>query len=136
MAGPADAAADAVGYRPLLFSIAYGMTGSVGDAEDLVQDTFLNLTRVERAGTPITNLKAYLTTSVTRLGASLVPARINGRPGVVVYDAEGRVLNVVALDIVDGAVRRIHAVANPDKLGHLGEVSDLGLRKVREPRQR
>ncbi|TDC81489.1 RNA polymerase subunit sigma-70, partial [Nonomuraea deserti] len=28
---------DAVGYRPLLFSIAYGMTGSVGDAEDIVQ---------------------------------------------------------------------------------------------------
>jgi DNA-directed RNA polymerase specialized sigma24 family protein len=27
-------------YRPLLFSIADGMTGSVGDAEDLVQDAF------------------------------------------------------------------------------------------------
>ena len=24
------------GYRPLLFSIAYGMTGSAGDAEDIV----------------------------------------------------------------------------------------------------
>jgi DNA-directed RNA polymerase specialized sigma24 family protein len=31
----------AAGYRPLLFSIAYGMTGSVGDAEDIVQDAFL-----------------------------------------------------------------------------------------------
>ena len=29
------------GYRPLLFSIVYGMTGSVGDAEDIVQDAFL-----------------------------------------------------------------------------------------------
>jgi RNA polymerase sigma-70 factor (ECF subfamily) len=59
---------DAVGYRPLLFSIAYGMTGSVGDAEDIVQDAFLGLTRARQAGTTIIDLKAYLTTAVTRLG--------------------------------------------------------------------
>ncbi|MGW2377714.1 sigma-70 family RNA polymerase sigma factor [Kitasatospora sp. NPDC001683] len=339
MAGSADAAdvADAAGYRPLLFSIAYGMTGSVGDAEDLVQDTFLNLTRAERAGTTVTNLKAYLTTSVTRLGinhlgsarvrretyvgqwlpepivaftdrpgdtpaehaeladrlsmaflvmlealspheravfllreafgydypqiaeltgkseancrqiltrarkhltaatdtrtnthtdtgagtgagagagadvpppaarrakgdelarrffevaaggdleellgmlapdvvlhgdgggkalaigrsvadplqvakllvsgmnrivalgAHLVPAHVNGRPGMVTYDRDQRVLNVLALDLAEnGTIRQIHAVANPDKLGHLGKISDLGLRKSRQPRQ-
>ncbi|MFJ9776751.1 RNA polymerase sigma factor SigJ [Kitasatospora sp. NPDC101157] len=311
-------AAEAAGYRPLLFSIAYGMTGSVGDAEDLVQDTFLNLTRAQQAGTTVTNLKAYLTTSVTRLGinhlssararretyagewlpepvvafaerpgdapaehaeladclsmaflvmlealspveravfllreafgygypeiaqltgkseancrqiltrarkhlaacateaptpppaqraqgdelarrffeaaaggdldellrmlapdvvlhgdgggkaraigrpvttslpvakliakavhritelgARLVPARVNGRPGVVAYDAEGRVLNVLALDFTEnGTVREIHAVANPDKLGHLGPVSHHGLRTPRKPRTR
>jgi len=55
-------------YRPLLFSIAYGMTGSVGDAEDIVQDAFLGLTRARQAGTTITDPKAYLTTAVTRLG--------------------------------------------------------------------
>jgi RNA polymerase sigma factor (sigma-70 family) len=55
-------------YRPLLFSIAYGMTGSVGDAEDIVQDAFLGLTRARQAGTTIADLKAYLTTAVTRLG--------------------------------------------------------------------
>jgi RNA polymerase sigma factor (sigma-70 family) len=55
-------------YRPLLFSIAYGMTGSVGDAEDIVQDAFLGLTRARQAGTVIADLKAYLTTAVTRLG--------------------------------------------------------------------
>jgi hypothetical protein len=30
------------------------------------------------------------------------------------------------LDIADGAVQAIHAVLNPDKLGHLGPVSDVG----------
>jgi len=55
-------------YRPLLFSIAYGMTGSVGDAEDIVQDAFVGLTRAYQAGTEIADPKAYLTTSVTRLG--------------------------------------------------------------------
>jgi RNA polymerase sigma factor (sigma-70 family) len=68
---------DAAGYRPLLFSIAYGMTGSVGDAEDIVQDAFLGLTRARQAGTVIANLKAYLTTAVTRLGISyLSSARV------------------------------------------------------------
>jgi RNA polymerase sigma-70 factor (ECF subfamily) len=58
----------AAGYRPLLFSIAYGMTGSVGDAEDIVQDAFVGLTRARQAGTAIADPKAYLTTAVTRLG--------------------------------------------------------------------
>src|SRR5207253_8797097 len=67
----------AAGYRPLLFSIAYGMTGSVGDAEDIVQDTFLGLTRARQAGTAIADLKAYLATAVTRLGISyLSSARV------------------------------------------------------------
>jgi RNA polymerase sigma-70 factor (ECF subfamily) len=58
----------AAGYRPLLFSIAYAMTGSVGDAEDIVQDAFAGLTRARQAGTTITDPKAYLATAVTRLG--------------------------------------------------------------------
>jgi RNA polymerase sigma-70 factor (TIGR02957 family) len=68
---------DAAGYRPLLFSIAYGMTGSVGDAEDIVQDAFLGLTRARQAGTTIADPKAYLTTAVTRLGINyLSSARV------------------------------------------------------------
>ncbi|MFI6628724.1 RNA polymerase sigma factor SigJ [Nonomuraea fuscirosea] len=291
-------------YRPLLFSIAYGMTGSVGDAEDIVQDAFLGLTRARRAGTVIADLKAYLTTAVTRLGIDhlrsarvrretyvgdwlpepvVVPADgqgpaeraeladslsmaflvlleslspveravfmlrevfgygyedvaritgktevncrqifararqhisagrkvrggpaqraageelarrffeaaaggdmdallgllapdvvlhgdgggkapsignpaagsvraarmlvaglrrarklgvlprlawVNGRPGAVLYDGDGRVAAVVELDVADGVVQAIHSVANPDKLGHIGPVSDVGL---------
>src|SRR6516162_1238727 len=65
--GSADETGEA-SYRPLLFSIAYGMTGSVGDAEDIVQDAFLGLTRARQAGTTIADPKAYLATAVTRLG--------------------------------------------------------------------
>jgi hypothetical protein len=45
-------------------------------------------------------------------------------------------VNVVSLDVEGGAVRRIHSILNPDKLGHLGPLSDLALRPVRatEPR--
>ena len=59
------------------------------------------------------------------LGVSLGLAWVNGRPGAVIYDAEGRVISVVELDVADGVVQAIHAVVNPDKLGHVGPVSDL-----------
>ena len=309
---PGSADESAVGYRPLLFSIAYGMTGSVGDAEDLVQDAFLGMTRARQAGTTIADPKAYLTTAVTRLGINylksarvrretyvgdwlpepiVVPADgpgpaehaeladslsmaflvmleelspveravfmlrevfgyrypdvaritgktevncrqifararqrisagaqardsaqqvarraegeelarrffeaaaggdlealldmlapdvvfhgdgggkaqaiarplagrervmrliagifrrgrfvgtslrlawVNGQPGAVLYDAEGRVVTVVELEIADGVVQALHAVVNPDKLGHLGPVSDLARRPRKE----
>jgi hypothetical protein len=59
------------------------------------------------------------------LGASLRLAWVNGQPGAVMYDAEGRVVGVVELDVADGVVQTIRAVANPDKLDHIGPVSDL-----------
>jgi len=53
--------------RPLLFSLAYRMVGSAGDAEDLVQEAFLRMSREEAEGTVIESEKAFLTTVVTRL---------------------------------------------------------------------
>jgi RNA polymerase sigma-70 factor, ECF subfamily len=53
--------------RPLLFSIAYRMVGTVSDAEDLVQEAFLRLHREQQEGIEIESPKAFLTTVVTRL---------------------------------------------------------------------
>jgi RNA polymerase sigma-70 factor (ECF subfamily) len=52
-------------YRVLLFSIAYRMTGSASDAEDLVQETYLRYRASESS--EIVSLKAYLSTIITRL---------------------------------------------------------------------
>ena len=52
-------------YRRLLFSIAYRMTGSAMDAEDIVQEAFMRYQAVESG--EIENPKAYLTTITTRL---------------------------------------------------------------------
>jgi RNA polymerase sigma-70 factor (TIGR02957 family) len=64
----------------------------------------------------------------TTINASYRIAEVNGQPGAIGYDADGRVINVLALDIADGLVVAVHAVVNPDKLGHLGQVSDVALR--------
>lgn len=62
-----------------------------------------------------------------RLGIRLRPSEINGQPGAIVEDANGRIVNILAFDIADGRVRAVHAVVNPDKLGHLGPLVDLEL---------
>jgi RNA polymerase sigma-70 factor (TIGR02957 family) len=63
-----------------------------------------------------------------KLGARIEPAWVNGHPGAVTYDGEDRVVSVFALDIADGMVQLIRSVVNPDKLHHLGPVSDVALR--------
>ena len=60
----------------------------------------------------------------------------NGRPGAVMYDADGRVLSVLELDVADGVVQTIRGVVNPDKLGHLGPVSDVARLPEREATRR
>jgi RNA polymerase sigma-70 factor, ECF subfamily len=52
-------------HRPLLFSIAYRMLGSVSEAEDVVQDAWLRARQDEHAD--VRSPRAYLTTIVTRL---------------------------------------------------------------------
>jgi len=51
--------------RPHLMSVAYRLTGTVADAEDIVQDAWL---RWHRQDTAIADLRAWLTTVVSRLG--------------------------------------------------------------------
>lgn len=47
-------------YKNYCISIAYYLLGSMTDAEDIVQDTFLKLKEYENIGEDITDFKAYI----------------------------------------------------------------------------
>jgi RNA polymerase sigma-70 factor (ECF subfamily) len=53
--------------RGLLFSIAYRMLGSVSEAEDIVQESFLRYQRACADGVEVESPKAYLSAVATRL---------------------------------------------------------------------
>ena len=59
-----------------------------------------------------------------RIEVTLEPHEVNGHPGAIVRDRDNKVLNTLALDILDGRIQTIRSVINPDKLGHVGPVAD------------
>jgi RNA polymerase sigma-70 factor (ECF subfamily) len=75
----------------------------------------------ERVGRLLTGIGRQL----REYGVTVEQRRVNGQPGAVFLDREGRVTNVWSLDIVDGAVQAVRSVINPDKLQHVGAVADV-----------
>lgn len=66
--------------RPHLMSVAYRLTGTVADAEDIVQDAWL---RWEGHDGEITDLRAWLTTVVSRLGLDRLRSAAHRRESYV-----------------------------------------------------
>jgi RNA polymerase sigma-70 factor (TIGR02957 family) len=58
-------------------------------------------------------------------GLTVAAAEVNGQPGIVSRDGEGRWINVMTLDVAGGRIEGVHSVVNPDKLRHLGPVADV-----------
>jgi RNA polymerase sigma-70 factor (ECF subfamily) len=60
-------------------------------------------------------------------------AEINGQPGIITY-ADGRPLSAVILDVIDGRIRSIYIVSNPEKLAGFPPRSSLGPPEADQPR--
>jgi RNA polymerase sigma-70 factor, ECF subfamily len=58
------------------------------------------------------------------IGVQVERHQLNGQPGAIFRDRDGKIVNTLALDVLDGRIQTIRAVINPDKLKHLGPVAD------------
>jgi RNA polymerase sigma-70 factor (TIGR02957 family) len=58
-------------------------------------------------------------------GVSIRPVEVNGGPGALHFDAQQRLIAVMALEIAGGQITSISGIVNPDKLAHLGPVGDF-----------
>jgi RNA polymerase sigma-70 factor (ECF subfamily) len=61
---------------------------------------------------------------LARIDAKVEPCELNGQPGAILRDRDGKVAGTMALDVLGGRIQTIRSVVNPEKLGHLGPVAD------------
>jgi RNA polymerase sigma-70 factor (ECF subfamily) len=68
----------------------------------------------------VLRLLAAIARAVSDFNLHIEQVPVNGQPGALLLDSGGRLLNVLALDILDGAIQTVRSIINPDKLHHLG----------------
>jgi RNA polymerase sigma-70 factor, ECF subfamily len=61
---------------------------------------------------------------LARIDVSVEPREVNGQPGAILRDRDGKVGGTFTLDVLGGRIQTIRSVVNPDKLAHLGPVAD------------
>ncbi len=69
------------------------------------------------------------------IGGSIQRAEVNGHPGFLFLDPDGRLMHLMTVDIAGGVVQTIRGIINPDKLRHLGPLADVRA-LLREHRRR
>ncbi|CUW28386.1 MULTISPECIES: RNA polymerase sigma-70 factor [Streptomyces] len=73
----------------------------------------------------VARLLAAVFPGLALVDVTFEPREVNGQPGAILHDRDGKVLQVLVLDVLDGRIQAIRMVANPDKLGHVGPVGDV-----------
>ncbi|CAL9455348.1 RNA polymerase sigma-70 factor [Streptomyces sp. enrichment culture] len=107
---------DVEGLRGLLAADARLVGDGGGKAPQLAR-TIVGADKVAR-------LLASAVLKTGRVGVTFEPREVNGQPGAVFRDRDGRVLHTLTLDVLGGEVQTVRSVINPDKLAHIGPVAD------------
>jgi hypothetical protein len=76
--------------------------------------------RARVARTLLAGLRAF-----ARFGFTSRREEVNGQPGALFLDREGRLVGVMILDVAEGQIQAVSSIVNPDKLRHLGPLADL-----------
>ena len=72
----------------------------------------------------VARLLAVMLPPLQQVGVTVARQVVNGQPGALLRDRDGRILNTLVLEVTDRGVESIRAVLNPEKLTHLGPVAD------------
>ena len=72
----------------------------------------------------VTRVLGAMFPALAVIDASLERRELNGQPGAILRDRDGRVVGTMSLEVLGDRIQTIRSVANPDKLGHLGPVGD------------
>ena len=107
---------DVDGLRELL-AADVRMVGDSGGKAPQWGNSILGVDNVAR-------MLAAIASPFIQIGGVVQPHEVNGQPGAIFRDRDGKVVNALALDILDGQIQTIRSVINPDKLGHVGPVAD------------
>ncbi|MFY0544904.1 RNA polymerase sigma-70 factor [Brevibacillus sp. H7] len=129
-------------YKPLLFSLAYRMLGTVMDAEDMVQETFLSLQKVPKE--KIVHTKAFLCKVLTNRCIDFLKAARRQRetyvgpwlpePLVFRTDHNGPMEQVITRDKISIAYLKLMESLSPVERAVfvLREVLDFGYKEIAE----
>jgi RNA polymerase sigma-70 factor, ECF subfamily len=72
----------------------------------------------------VARVLASIVPVLAEIDATVEPRQVNGQPGAILRDRDGRVVGALTLDVLGGRIQTIRSVVSPDKLGHLGPVAD------------
>ncbi len=97
-------------YRPLLFAIAYQMTGSASEVEDMVQETYLRYQK-RQAQIEIKSVKSFLTTTIVHLAIDYLKSSRHQREYYVGVWLPEPVLTADVALLPDEIVERREAVS-------------------------
>ena len=85
----------------------------------------------------VARLLASIFPLLARIDAKVEQREVNGQPGAILRDRNGKVAGTLTLGVLGGQIQTIRAVVNPDKLGHVGPVADAWAfaREVKQARR-
>ena len=120
---------DIDGLRELLAADVQMVADGGGKAPALARSVFGadNVARVLASIFPL----------LVKIDARVEPRELNGQPGAILRDRDGKVVGTLTLDVLGGRIQTIRSVVNPDKLGHVGPVADAWAiaREVKQARR-
>jgi RNA polymerase sigma-70 factor, ECF subfamily len=107
---------DVEGLRELLAADA-SLVGDAGGKAPQLARSIIGAHKVARV---LASVYPWLVT----IDVAMEQREVNRQPGAIFRDRDGKVIYTLTLDVLGGRIQAIRAVANPDKLRHVGPVAD------------